>query len=82
MTYEEIEVTSFDETFLHIKVDNGNGGFTSFPADNDNPAYIAFLAALQKENPKDPHFVAWVEAGNDPDEFWAQSDDFAETEEI
>jgi hypothetical protein len=78
MNYEEI--TDLDGN-LHIQVNNGNH-FTSFPADNSNPNYIAFLAALQKQNPNDPHFVAWVEAGNDPDEFWAQSDDFAETEEI
>jgi hypothetical protein len=76
MNYEEI--TDLDGN-LHIQVNNGNH-FTSFPADNSNPNYIAFLAALQKQNPNDPHFVAWVEAGNDPDEFWAQSDDFAETE--
>jgi hypothetical protein len=69
MNYEEI--ADYDGN-LHIQVDNADGSFTSFPADNNNPAYIAFLAALQKENPKDPHFVAWVEAGNDPDEFWAQ----------
>jgi hypothetical protein len=55
----------------HIVVDNGEY-FTSFPADNDNPNYIAFLAALEKENPKDPHFVAWVEAGNKPEDFWTQ----------
>jgi hypothetical protein len=74
MNYKEITTTSPDGSEqLHIQVDNGEY-FTSFPADNANPAYLAFLAALQKENPNDPHFVAWVEAGNDPDEFWAQTD--------
>ena len=71
MTYIELKDT---EGNLHIQVDNGDY-FTSFPADNDNPNYIAFLAALEKENPDDPHLVAWVEAGNKPEDFWAQTPD-------
>jgi hypothetical protein len=68
MNYQEI---TDPDNRLFIQLDNGEY-LTSFPADNSNPNYLAFLAALQKENPNDPHFVAWVEAGNDPDEFWAQ----------
>ena len=71
MNYEVI--VDYDGN-THIQVNNGSS-FTSFPADNENPAYIAFLAALQKENPKDPHFVAWVEAGNKPEDFWAQGEE-------
>jgi hypothetical protein len=71
MTYTEL--TDADGN-LHIQVNNGDY-FTSFPADNNNLNYIAFLAALQKENPKDPHFVGWVEAGNKPEDFWAQGEE-------
>jgi hypothetical protein len=78
MKYQEVETLNPDGSKeLHIVTDNGNS-FTSFPADNSNPNYLAFLAALQKENPDDPHFVAWVEAGNDPDEFWSQEVDTIE----
>ena len=71
MTYTEL---IDQEGNKHIIVDNGDY-FTSFPAENDNPNYIAFLADLEKENPKDPHFVAWVEAGNKPEDFWAQDEE-------
>jgi hypothetical protein len=30
----------------HILIDNGDGSFKSFPADESNPEYIAFLAQL------------------------------------
>jgi hypothetical protein len=40
------------------------------PLDPANSDYAEYL-----------RYTAWVEAGNDPDEFWAQSEDFAETEE-
>jgi hypothetical protein len=70
MTYEFYVNNDRQE---HIIIDNGDGSFTSFTAENENPNYIAFLAALEKENPKDPHFVAWVEAGNKPEDFWAQT---------
>lgn len=54
-----------------ILLDNGDGSFKSFPADNSNPEFISFLQQAQKEN--DPYFLTWVEAGNDPDEFWTQA---------
>jgi hypothetical protein len=49
MKYEEIEIETFSGTQKHIIVDNGNGSFTSFPADESNPEYVAFLAALEED---------------------------------
>ena len=46
MNYKEIEV----ETQKHIIIDNGDGSFKSFPADPENPEYVAFLEALEAEN--------------------------------
>lgn len=45
MKYEEIE----EDGQKHIIIDLGDGSFKSFPADENNPEYLAFLAAL-KEN--------------------------------
>ena len=70
MKYQEITLELNNSK--HIQVDNGDGSFTSFPAENSNPNFIAFLQELEKEN--DPYFLAWVEAGNDPDEFWGQTE--------
>jgi hypothetical protein len=39
MNYEEIEV----EGQKHIIIDLGDGAFKSFPADENNPEYIAWL---------------------------------------
>jgi len=49
MEYEEIETEFMGVTQKHIIIDNGNGSFKSFPADESNPEYIAFLEALDKE---------------------------------
>jgi hypothetical protein len=48
MKYEEIETEFMGNVQKHIIIDNGDGSFTSFPADNDNPNYIAFLAQLEE----------------------------------
>jgi len=50
-----------------------------FPADNSNPSYISFLRQLSEENPNDPHYLEWVESGNNPEDFWSQSEDFLDT---
>jgi len=73
--YEEVSFDLGDGEENHIRITRSDGTFEGFRVSNDNPNYIAFLAALHKENPKDPHFVAWVEAGNDPEDFWAQTPD-------
>jgi hypothetical protein len=49
MNYKEIEVESFDGIQKHIIIDNGDGSFKSFPANESNPEYVAFLEALNNE---------------------------------
>jgi hypothetical protein len=49
MKYEEIEINSISGTQKHIIIDNKDGSFKSFPADESNPEYIAFLAALEED---------------------------------
>jgi hypothetical protein len=49
MNYKEIETEFMGVTQKHIIIDNGDGSFKSFPADESNPEYIAFLEALDKE---------------------------------
>jgi hypothetical protein len=50
MNYKEIEVESLSGLQKHIIIDNGDGSFKSFPADESNPEYVAFLEALEAEN--------------------------------
>jgi hypothetical protein len=50
MNYKEIETENFDGTkSKHIIIDNGDGSFKSFPANLDNPEYVAFLEAQPKK---------------------------------
>jgi len=42
MNYEEIEDQRGNK---HILIDNGDGSFKSFPADESNPEYVKFLEA-------------------------------------
>ena len=74
ITYEILEFESLEGTERFIVVTNENETKTSFAAENENPNYISFLRQLSEENPNDPHFVAWVEAGNNPEEFWTQEE--------
>jgi hypothetical protein len=67
------EVTQDEAGNEHIVIRFDENRYKGFPADNSNPEFIAFLRELEKEN--DPYFQAWVEAGNDPDEFWTQRED-------
>jgi len=50
MKYEEIEITNplNDSVQKHIIIDNGDGSFKSFPADEKNPEYISFLKQLEE----------------------------------
>ena len=70
--YEEVTFDLGDGPQSHIRITREDGTLEGFPADNSNPNFIAFLQVTEKEN--DPYFTAWVEAGNDPDEFWTQSE--------
>ena len=47
MNYKEI--TNEIDNSKHIIIDNGDGSFKSFPADESNPEYVAFLAQLEAE---------------------------------
>ena len=47
MKYEKIKIETFTGKQKHIIIDNGDGSFKSFPADEKNPEYIAFLAQLE-----------------------------------
>jgi hypothetical protein len=49
MKYEEIEINAIGVTQKHIIIDNEDGSFKSFPANEENPEYIAFLAQLEAE---------------------------------
>jgi len=49
MKYEEIEIESIGAIQKHIIIDNEDGSFKSFPADESNPGYVAFLEALDQE---------------------------------
>jgi hypothetical protein len=54
MNYKEIETEFMGETQKHIIIDNGDGSFKSFPADLENPEYVAFLEALEGKEPNLP----------------------------
>jgi hypothetical protein len=49
MNYEEIETEFMGITQKHIIIDNGDGSFKSFPADENNPEYVVFLEQLENE---------------------------------
>jgi hypothetical protein len=49
MKYKEIETEFLGVIQKHIIIDNGDGSFKSFPADDSNPEYVAFLLRLETE---------------------------------
>ena len=49
MKYEEIQTEFMGNVQKHIVIDNEDGSFKSFPVDEKNPEYIAFLAQLEEE---------------------------------
>ncbi len=49
MNYKEITVEGLDAESKHIVIDNLDGSFKSFPADESNPEYVAFLEAQPKK---------------------------------
>lgn len=51
MDYQVIEFESLTGTQKHIVVDRGDGSFVSFPVDETNPTYVAWLSEQEnKEN--------------------------------
>ena len=57
MNYKEIEIESFGIVQKHIIIDNGDGSFKSFPADESNPEYVRFLEALEGKEPNLPEVI-------------------------
>jgi hypothetical protein len=49
MNYEKINLDLANGSQDFIIIDNGDGSFKSFPADESNPEYVAFLEALDAE---------------------------------
>lgn len=47
MNYQEV---IDEENNKHIIIDNGDGSFKSFPADPNNPEYVAFLELLENDS--------------------------------
>jgi len=43
MKYEKITIETLEGTKEHIIIDLGDGSFKSFPADENNPEYVAWL---------------------------------------
>jgi hypothetical protein len=43
MTFEEIEIETIGGKQKHIIIDLGDGAFKSFPVDENNPEYVAWL---------------------------------------
>jgi len=80
LIYKKLIDETFEPEKLFIQVELTEGK-RSFEADNNNRHYIAFLRQLSEENPNDPHYLEWVEAGNNPEEFWTQDQDLAEPTE-
>ena len=50
MKYEEIETQFMGITQKDIIIDNEDGSFKSFPADESNPEYVAFLASISESS--------------------------------
>jgi hypothetical protein len=48
MNYQEIEIETINGKEKHIIIDMGDGSFKSFPADENNPEYVAFLKQLEE----------------------------------
>jgi hypothetical protein len=61
MTFQEIEAESPDGLQKHIIIDLGDGSFKSFPADENNPEYMAWL------NPKTTFLLETPEPVEEPE---------------
>jgi hypothetical protein len=49
MEYIEFESESMGQTQKHILIHNEDGSFKSFPVDESNPEYTAFLEQFEDE---------------------------------
>ena len=50
MNYKEIKIEFQQGMQKYIVIDNLDGSLKSFPADLENPEYVAFLETLEAEN--------------------------------
>ena len=57
------ELITFEDGGQSVKYTRENGVYGFIPTDPANSDYAEYL-----------RFTAWVDAGNDPDEFWTQTD--------
>jgi hypothetical protein len=58
------ELKTFEDGGEAIIVSYPNGGVGSIPLDPNNSDYAEYL-----------RYAAWVEAGNKPEDFWAQGEE-------
>jgi hypothetical protein len=49
MDYKEFTVETFEGIVKYIQINNEDGSFKSFPVDENNHEYIAFLSQLSEE---------------------------------
>jgi hypothetical protein len=54
MSFEEIEIETISGKQKHIVIDLGDGAFKSFPADENNPEYMAWLNPEPPVEPETP----------------------------
>ena len=54
MTHEEIEIETPNGIQKHIIIDLGDGAYKSFPADENNPEYMAWLNPEPPVEPETP----------------------------
>jgi hypothetical protein len=52
--YKIVKVISYDVEQTHIIQDRGNNEFTSFPTDESNPNYQAYLKWVSEGNTPEP----------------------------
>lgn len=62
ITFEIVEVSVAGNTISEIVRTNADGTQSTIPADPSNKDYAEYLL-----------YTEWVEAGNDPDEFWTRA---------
>jgi len=60
---KEYELKTIEEGYQVLKVTEGEKVWT-VELDSGSPRYAEYL-----------RYTAWVEAGNDPEEFWTQSEE-------
>jgi hypothetical protein len=68
MNYQEIEIDNLSGVQKHIIIDLGDGSFKSFPADENNPEYMAWLNPETTSLPQETEAVEESEPTEPADE--------------